>query len=300
MAESVKAIHTYSDPGLDKQNTFEYELSIRLGVDGFSYAILDTNTRKFLHLEAFDLREPGRSIHVPGEDRKTDTLKLRKLLETELRWLSAPFSQVRLMIGNGSSTLVPEALFDKTEKAALFDFNMAGGPFHAENIYFDRLRVSDAVSLYHIAPDEGLLCRDFFPEAVIYHHSSVLIQALLMKYMNQDNDLHLFVNTGSSRLDIMRMKGKKLDYFNSFTYNTAEDYMYYLIFVVEQLGLNPENVQLIMTGEVERNSRLTDLVRKYVRSISFAERNSDFRYSFVFDQLPGHYYYNLLNLSLCE
>lgn len=300
MAESLKAIHTYSDPGLDRQNTFEYELSIRLGVDGFSYAILDTNTRKFLHLESFDLADARKSIHVPGEALKTNTLKLRNLLETELKWLSAPFSQVRLMIGSGNSSLVPEALFDKKEKASLFDFNMAGGPFDSEDIHFDKLRISDAVCLYYIDPEVERICKEFFPEAVFYHHSTVLIQALLLKYMNQENELHLFVNTASSRLDIVRIKGKKLEYINSFSFNTAEDYMYYLIFVVEQLGLNPESVKLIMTGEVERNSKLTDLVRKYVRSISFAERNTDFRYSFVFDQLPGHYYFNLLNLALCE
>ncbi len=300
MAENLKAIHAYSDPGLDKQNTFEYELSIRLGVDGFSYAILDTHTRKFLHLESFDLRDARKNLYVPGESRKTDIRKLRHLLETELNWLRAPFTQVRLMFENGNSTLVPQALFDKEEKASLFDFNMAGGPHDPKDIHFDTLKASDAVSLYHIDSEESKLCREFFPEATFYHHSTVLIQALLLKYMNHDNALHLFVNTDASRLDILRMNGKKLEYFNSFSYNTAEDYMYYLIFVVEQLSLNPENVKLIMTGEVERNSKLTDLVRKYVRSISFAERNTDFRYSFVFDQLPGHYYYNLLNLALCE
>ena len=76
--------------------------------------------------------------------------------------------------------------------------------------------------------------------------------------------------------------------------------MYYLIFVVEQLKLNPENIELIITGELDKHSSLSDLLHKYIRNISFAGHNKDFRYSFVFDQLPGHYYYNLLNAAMCE
>jgi hypothetical protein len=69
---------------------------------------------------------------------------------------------------------------------------------------------------------------------------------------------------------------------------------------VEQLGLNPESADLMMMGEVDKHSSITDLVMKYIRNVSFAKRNDEFRYSFVFDQLPGHYYFNLLNASLCE
>ena len=110
----------------------------------------------------------------------------------------------------------------------------------------------------------------------------------------------LFVNTGHAHIDILQIKDKKLDYYNTFRYNTAEDFMYYLVFVVEQLNLNPESVQLMLLGEIEKHSPLSDLMHKYIRNIQFLERNSDHRYSFVFDQLPGHYYYNLLNASLCE
>jgi hypothetical protein len=108
------------------------------------------------------------------------------------------------------------------------------------------------------------------------------------------------VNTGQSHIDILQIRDKKLDYYNSFRYNTSEDFMYFLVFVVEQLKLNPESVQVVLLGEIERHSSLSDLLHKYIRHISFIDRSSDHRYSFVFDQLPGHYYYNLLNASLCE
>jgi hypothetical protein len=101
MAENFKAIHAYSDPGLDKQKTYEYDLSIRMHRDGFSYCILDRHTNKFLHLESFDLADPGKKPYIPGEQEKTDVSKIVQLLDHELKWLSQPFNSVRVLLEQG-------------------------------------------------------------------------------------------------------------------------------------------------------------------------------------------------------
>ena len=300
MAYSFKAIHSYSDPGLDKQKFYEYELSVRINAKGLSYCILDINTNKFLHLESFDLRDPANKPLIPGEYDLADLSRISQLLESELPWLSNPFSKTRVMLNEGKSTLVPDALFNQAERAEILNFNLAGGPYKEEDIHHDHLRSTNSNSIYHFPGHMQDLISKFFPDAAIYHHSAAIIQGLFLNYMNKENDRILYVNTDNSRLDIIRIKGQKLDYYNSFGYNTAEDFMYYLIFVVEQLKLNPETLELVMMGEVEKHSTLSDLLHKYIRNVSFIERNTDFRYSFVFDQLPGHYYFNLLNLSLCE
>jgi hypothetical protein len=299
MADHFKSIHTYSDPGLDKEKVYDYDLSIRMHTDGLSYCIQDTSTNKYLHLEAFFLGEPGQR-YIPGEPERSDANKLLQLLEGELSWLRQPFHKTRIMYEAGSSTLVPEALFDEKELSAIFNFNVANGPGEPKDLRYDQLKGTNAYNVYHIPLALRTFIDKYFHEAQLYHHSSVMIQALLSKFRNIDTEKQLFVNTGHSHIDILQIKDKKLDYYNSFRYNTAEDFMYFLVFVVEQLKLNPESVQVVLLGEIERHSPLSDLINKYIRNVSFIDRNSDHRYSFVFDQLPGHYYYNLLNASLCE
>ena len=300
MAESFTAIHTYSDPGLEKQRSYDYELSIRLSAEAISYCLSDSNTAKFLHLESFDLAEPGMRPYIPGDRELNDTTKLNALLDGDLHWLTNKFSKTRVLIDQGNSSLMPEALYSEEDKGNIFEFNIAGGPYKESELHHDHLHSLNAYSIYHVPASLDSLINKFFPEAAVFHHSSAIIQSLYLKYMNQESDKHVFVNTGKSRVDILRLQGKKLEYFNSFRYNTAEDFMYYLIFVVEQLGLNPESVEMMMMGEVDKHSSLSDLVHKYIRNVHFIKRNEDFRYSFVFDQVPGHYYYNLLNASLCE
>ncbi|NQT76261.1 MAG: DUF3822 family protein [Bacteroidetes bacterium] len=300
MAEIFKAIHSYSDPGLDKQKYYEYDLFIRMNADGFSFCILDTNTNKYLHLESFDLMEAGARRPVPGEGTNTDPSALIRLLEENMNWLSSSFNNTRIIYDEGRSTLVPEALFDKKEEETVYAFNVARESKHHQVLHHDHIKTANAFSVYGIPSRIDDLIAKKFPEALVFHYSTAFIQSLFLKYMNQDTENVLFVNTAASRLDLLRITANKLNYYNSFTYHTAEDFMYYLIFVVEQLKLNPENIELIMTGELDKHSLLSDLVHKYIRNIRFADRNADFRYSFVFDQLPGHYYYNLLNAALCE
>jgi hypothetical protein len=299
MAEHLKAIHTYSDPGLDKQNIFNLELSIRMHADGLSYCVQDQHTGRFLHIEAFDLSGPDRKVYIPGEEEDARIDKLSELLQHELNWLCQPFAATRILYEQGKSTLVPEALFAEEDKKDIFDFNVANGRAPEEEIRYDRIRSVNAYNLFRLPADVQALLTRHFQDATIFHHSTALITALMQQYRNTDTGKSLFVNTAMHHIDIMRIKDKKLDYFNSFRYNTTEDFMYYLVFVVEQLGLNPESVDMLLMGEVEKQSPLVDMIRKYIRNVHYTGRNTDFSYSFVFDQLPGHYYYNLLNASLC-
>lgn len=300
MADLFSPIHSYSDPGSDNQKFQDYELNLRISPDALSYCVFDSVAAKFLHLESYDLREPGRNPVIPGDHGQWVSTRLSELLEDKLADMAGGHQKCRILLEWGNVALVPEALYSEDEKAAIFDFNNAGGPYPVNELRHDALPGLNAYSIYHVPPAVGSLLERFFPGAGLHHHSTALINGILQKYINLGNDKLLHVNVARSRVDILRLKGKKLDYFNSFTYNTAEDFMYYLIFVVEQLGLNPESVELIISGEVDKHSSLVDLVMKYIRYVQFVKRNDDFRYSFVFDQLPGHYYYNLFNASLCE
>jgi hypothetical protein len=299
MADHFKSTHTYSDPGLDKENIYSYDLSIRMHADGLSYCIQDTSTNKFLHLESFNLGDPGQR-YIPGEAERTDVTRLSQLVEGELSWLTQPFNKTRILYEAGSSTLVPEVLFAEEDKSAIFEFNVAGIPGEQNDLKHDLLRGAHAYNVYHIPQSISAFLERYFQGASLHHHSTAMIQSLLSKFRNIDTEKQLFVNTGQSHIDILQIRDKKLDYYNSFRYNTAEDFMYFLVFVVEQLKLNPESVQVVLLGEIERHSSLSDLLQRYIRNVSFIHRNTDHRYSFVFDQLPGHYYYNLLNASLCE
>jgi hypothetical protein len=74
---------------------------------------------------------------------------------------------------------------------------------------------------------------------------------------------------------------------------------YYLVFVLEQLNLNPETIPLVLLGDVEATVGLSELLHRYIRHVERGRRNEAFRYSYILNQLPPQSNFPLLNFFSC-
>ena len=79
---------------------------------------------------------------------------------------------------------------------------------------------------------------------------------------------------------------------------TAHDCIYYILFVCEQLELNPEHLLLELMGDVKKDSEFYDLAYTYIRHVNFAKRKVTL--SPNIDSLLEHEHYTLLHQHLCE
>ena len=95
------------------------------------------------------------------------------------------------------------------------------------------------------------------------------------------------------------IEGNNLKFYNSFAYDTKEDLAYYVLFVFEQLKLNPESMALQIMGEIERKSDNYSFLYQYIRNFGFVNRNVGFDYSYYIEELPGHFHYNLFSQYHC-
>jgi hypothetical protein len=69
---------------------------------------------------------------------------------------------------------------------------------------------------------------------------------------------------------------------------------------LEELQLNPESIEMTLLGEIDKSSSIYEVLYKYIRNIDFIERNDFYSYSYAMDELPAHFFYNLLNVGSCE
>ena len=99
--------------------------------------------------------------------------------------------------------------------------------------------------------------------------------------------------------DIIVTEANRLIFFNSFRYQTSEDFIYYILFTFEQLGLNPENILLQFAGEIDKTSPTYFITSKYIRNIHFASRPDSYEFSYGFDKIAAHTHYSLFNEPLC-
>ena len=76
--------------------------------------------------------------------------------------------------------------------------------------------------------------------------------------------------------------------------------MYYLLFVLDQEGINNEEASIVLTGDIDKQSSTYNLLIKYINQIEFASRINDIGFSYILEEIQPHYHYTLFNQYLCE
>ncbi len=90
----------------------------------------------------------------------------------------------------------------------------------------------------------------------------------------------------------------KLVFYNSFTYQSKEDFIYYILFTAEQLNLNPEKFELVLAGNVEKDNELYTIAYTYVRKVSLLENRSELKFPANIKESSKRRHFTLLNQYL--
>jgi len=261
------------DESFDIKKSNQYHLSILSNKNGFVYAVLDTKTNKYLVLN------------------ETKNISSICSLAEEGNWTS-----VSCAVAHHKCTLIPNALFDSGSKEALLRFN------HLikadEKIHSDALHNLDAKNLFTISRKLEADIKSQFINAKVVHSSSAFLEGLLSQNKNNP-DKKVFANFHSGYFEIILLEGRELLFSNAFQYKTSEEVAYYLLFVYEQVHLNPEIIELVLSGEIEKTHKEHSLLYTYIRNIKFASRPDNFQFSYKFEEIPSHKFFSLFTQYLC-
>lgn len=262
----------------------EYCLSLQLEPQALTVAVFDNIQGYYLLLETH------RFPHC--NDYTALIPKLEKLVDGH-EWLHNKFKRADAMIVTERSTLVPVPLFDQSKSSDYLDFNHTPG--EGEEVKSDLLRNLDARNLWLIPSDLEKTMKRLFPGVRLCHYSTPLIESLLVANKNEQRK-RVFAHVQEGHFEVLVLEGRKLHFYNSFRYLGSEDFLFYLLFVAEQLKLSPETLDLVLLGETAADSSIAGLVKKYVRQVSFGERPMQASFGKAFDVLPAYYHYNLFSL----
>lgn len=210
---------------------------------------------------------------------------------------SGKFKEVKILVDSPSFTFIPVELFDQHQAEKYLNFNAQTS--YAEKILVNDLKSCHAKLIFTQRFETLNIFQKKFPLAKYFHLASPLIESLSMLLKNTKGD-HFFVGVHAKKLEIVIVSEGNFKYYNSFSYETPEDFIYYCLFVCEQVGLNPETIQVLLGGDIYKTSPEFEMLYKYFREITFIKRNDQFNYSYKFDKLVLHPYFSFFNLALCE
>ncbi len=289
MITSTKPLLSRYDKAFKEDYTRNYHLTIRVSPDGFSFVVFSLDKNRYLGLETFQIKRIDQQAKLAAA---LDELCILR------QWITYPFHSVVVIVDNTFNTLIPVSLYEEKEKGVYLAFNQE---FQDNSrIQSDLLKAAEAYNLYYLPNPLVEKVKDIWANARIVHLQSVLVESLLITHRNQQSDQTAFIHLRHDNFDLIVLKNDKLLFINNFRFNTPEDFIYFVLFSFDQLRLNPETVQVVLSGIIEKGSKNYDILFQYVRNIRFAERNPTFEYSYILEDIPVHQHFIIYNALQCE
>lgn len=289
MSASAKPYISRLDKSFRDDYSRSFQLTIQLSLDGFSFVIYSPEKEKYVGTEAYQFTNIDDEIRL--------TAALDQVIMNN-RWIAYPFQSVTVLIDHTHNALVPSPLYEEKEKGTYLAFSQQ----YRDNsrIMADHLVNAAAYNVYYLSNPLIEKIKDLWANARIAHYTSALIESLMIQHKNKQVDDALFVHVRRKVFDLVVIRDEKLFFFNSFRYNTKEDFIYFLLFAMEQLRMNPEIARVFMLGMIDKSSECYEIAWKYIRDISFIDPVKAFGFSYVLDELPQHFNYVLYNAIRCE
>jgi len=233
-----------------------HKLSIQVSLDGLSFCILDTVNNTIV---ASKHKHFGKELS-PYQLQK----ELQEMIR-EYRIRDYGYSAVVVIHKNPLFSLVPKDLFDEKELANYMKFNVK--ILANDMMAYDEIEQQDMVNVYVPFMNINNYIYELFGAFDYLHNGTVLIQALLQSHTDSREPV-CFVHSAEDQMDIIVLENRKLLYFNSFGYETKEDFIYFLLFTMEQLQLDPASVRVRLFGTIEEGDPYYEICYRYIQNVS--------------------------------
>ena len=272
----------------------EYSLTLEIGLASITLTAFHPTERRVLTTEKYLLQ------HSPTT---ADILAALEELFKEHVFLSAGFwKEVIVVINNFKHVLVPQELFDKDKAPELMK------PCVSVDLEQDELLVDEH-------PTVGIVnaffmrraLKEFFAgrypnsEVRFVHHAGLIVAALrsvMQRELSEGTKVALVV--GDRQFSVSIFRQQEMRYHNSFIYTQEADFIYFILLVVRELGLDREQDQLLLYGDISTESALYEKLKLYFHKISFGSRPANLQFNFHFDELEDHQFIKFAGMEVYD
>ncbi len=269
-----------SEDNIAGRINLQCELSILIGVDSLSYCIIDQQRQVLL----------VRECDLSGFKQLGDFF-----LQDE--YLRQSYQNVRTAMVSPYFTFVPNRLYNTAEKRT---YLQQISPLSNDmDVRSDEIKSLSVTNVYAIQRDRLDTVRKYLPNSKICHITTALLHGLLSKSkVDTGHSVHIHLN--SSRLTMILLDGQSLQFINSYNYQSAKDFLYYVMLVFDQFKLNPEEIPAFVSGHLIKDSEIYPLLHRYLRQLNFISPPDFLNIGKNWKDQPPHLFFDLFSVSLCN
>ncbi len=180
--------------------------------------------------------------------------------------LQEHFTEVSAIYASTLYALVPTPFFD--EKMASEYLKLNSKILATDFVAYDTLDNKDVTIVYIPYVNINNYLFERFGNFK-YYHSVTLLLKFILNIEKHTAQPKLYINVGNGIFDIILLKDGDLLLCNTYEFKTPEDFIYYILFCLEQLKLNPDTIECALSGAIDKNNANYNILFTYIRHISF-------------------------------
>lgn len=236
---------------IDLAHSEEYNLSIRLTPDGFSFCIHNPADPSVFHYQGTSL------------GNKLSYIDHIKKVIFDLGFFSQAFKRTSVTVVSPYYTLVPEAYYDRKKVRELYQFN-----FHPRegSVLVDNFREGAYRILFDLDEElHAFLSRNLWNPLFLHHTGSLL--RLFHSCRKEQERKSCFVDFHDRSMTIICFSGEMLLCANTFPAVNIHDTNYFIASVWEKLGLDQSADRLFLSGQIPPHTATVEMLKKLVRHV---------------------------------
>ena len=265
------------DPAFDTNTSLNCCLLLKMGIDSFSYAILDKEANKIIAV--FDQQECEDVSNILSERLKNDA------------YLGLTFNEIKLSIYTENNISIPNSLYDSDNLKLVSKFFTQP---YSENLYTTTHPNFGFTSVFSFSKITDEIINQSFANSKKYEPN-----ALLLKLAENIPDISLLLDFTAGSIHVLFIKNKQVVLHKCYETATAEEFNYYILLIINQLAINLNETPVYICGIIHDGDEKYNSLKQYfsaVQFLNFVDFNLDQQ---VLEDMPSHYYTSLLALDQC-
>jgi len=223
------------------------------------------------------------------EDAFNEILKSFKLK-------SSDFSKVSIVVNTEQVVFIPDTLFDKNGLKEMLKLNFPEEEIQEVVDY--KCKTLNSHLVFSLPENLSIEAIRVFPNIKFFHFSSVLVEKCMSEDLSKvgmSSFCLLYLNQQDFTLLIR--KNDKLLFHNIFKIKAPEDVLYFLTYALKEVGVELEDIQILIAGSLDKEEELKKLFSTYVPNFSHWVGKTK-----IPKEIKGNYQSAFVNLHLylCE
>ncbi len=255
-----------------ESQTKNCELLIRIGEGEFSFAVVDKDQSRIKAIAEVSGSLEGGFSNEP--------------------LLAAGYSATKVAFETFDFTFIPEELFKEADVASYARFiNDAG----EKQIVVTDQKSTRIRQVAGIEKGAFQAVHRVFTNPLIFTQADALIEAAFQ--INSAGDTKLFLNFNSTKFEALIAEAGSLKFYNSFKIETADDFNYFLLLLLQEQKLYLTNPVCFISGDIETGDEYYNRLTKYFNQVEFSKPELNLPVS---ENIIPSRFFSLIGLSQCE